>query len=111
MARTRVLLADDHAIFIDGLVNLLRQDFEIVGTALNGNALIELAKSKQPDVIVADISMPHLNGINAIRMLRDDLPSTKFLFLTMHADLPLVEEAFRVGASGLYSKFLTRVNL
>jgi len=63
MTRTRVLLADDHAILLHGLTNLLRKDFEIVGTALNGHALIEMAKEKRPDVIVVDISMPHLNGI------------------------------------------------
>jgi DNA-binding NarL/FixJ family response regulator len=104
MIRTSVLLADDHAIFIDGLVNLLRQDFDVVGTALNGYTLIELAKSTQPDVIVADISMPHLTGIDAARMLRDDLPSAKFVFLTMHAELPLIEEAFQLGASGFVLK-------
>jgi YesN/AraC family two-component response regulator len=65
MTTRAFLLADDRAIFIDGLVNLLRQDFEIVRTALNGHALIELAKSKQPDMIVVDISMPRLNGIDA----------------------------------------------
>jgi DNA-binding NarL/FixJ family response regulator len=104
MTRPSVLLADDHAIFIDGLGHLLRQHFEIVGTALNGHALIEMARDKQPDVIVADISMPHLNGIDAARILRDDLPSLKFVFLTMHAELPLVEEAFQLGASGFVLK-------
>jgi DNA-binding NarL/FixJ family response regulator len=104
MNRTSVLLADDHAILMDGLVNLLRQDFDVVGVARDGRMMIEMAKSKKPDVIVTDISMPHLNGIDAARILRKDLRSSRFVFLTMHADLPLVEEAFRVGASGFVLK-------
>ena len=104
MNRTSVLLADDHTILMDGLANLLRQDFDVVGVARDGRAMVEMAKTKRPDVIVTDISMPHLNGIDAARILRKDLRSAKFVFLTMHADLPLVEEAFRVGASGFVLK-------
>jgi DNA-binding NarL/FixJ family response regulator len=66
--------------------------------------MVEIARSKQPDVVVTDISMPDLNGIDAVRMLRKDLCSTKVLFLTMYADLPLAEEAFRAGASGFVLK-------
>jgi len=66
--------------------------------------MIEMAKEKRPDVIVTDISMPNLNGIDAARILRQDIPSIKILFLTMHSDFPLVEEAFRVGASGFVLK-------
>src|ERR1051325_8116821 len=104
MNRTRVLLADDHAVLIDGLVHLLRQDFEIVGVARDGRAMVEMAKQNRPDVIVTDISMPNLNGIDAARILKKDLRSVKLLFLTMHSDLPLVEEAFRAGASGYMLK-------
>jgi DNA-binding NarL/FixJ family response regulator len=104
MNRTSVLLADDHAILMDGLVNLLRQEFDVVGVARDGRTMIEMAKNKRPDVIVTDISMPHLNGIDATRILRKELRSARFVFLTMHADLPLVEEAFRVGASGFVLK-------
>jgi len=104
MSRTSVLLADDHAILMDGLVHVLRQDFDVVGVARDGRSMIEMAKDKRPDVIVSDISMPQLNGLDAARILRKDLRSTKFVFLTMHADLPLVEEAFRVGASGFVLK-------
>src|SRR5215831_9655167 len=89
---------------MDGLVNLLRQEFDVVGVARDGRTMIEMAKDKRPDVIVTDISMPQLNGIDATRMLRKDMPSTKCVFLSMHADLPLVEEAFRVGASGFILK-------
>jgi DNA-binding NarL/FixJ family response regulator len=104
MKRTTVLLADDHAILTDSLVPLLRHEFEVVGVARDGRAMIEMAKDKLPDVIVVDISMPHLNGIEATRLLRKDVPAAKCLFLSMHADLPLVEEAFRVGASGFVLK-------
>jgi DNA-binding NarL/FixJ family response regulator len=66
--------------------------------------MIEMAKEKRPDVIVTDIKMPNVSGIDAARMLRQDIPSIKILFLTMHSDLPLVREAFRVGASGFVLK-------
>jgi len=104
MNRTSVLLADDHVMLMDGLVHLVRQDFEIVGVASDGRAMVEMARQTRPDVIVTDISMPHLNGIDAARILRKEAISAKLLFLTMHADLPLVEEAFRAGASGYILK-------
>jgi DNA-binding NarL/FixJ family response regulator len=104
MNRTRVLLADDHVILMDGLVHLVRQDFEVVGVARDGRAMVEMAMQYRPDVIVTDISMPQLNGIDAARILRKEAVSSRLLFLTMHADLPLVEEAFRVGASGYILK-------
>jgi DNA-binding NarL/FixJ family response regulator len=104
MKRTTVLLADDHTILTDSLIPLLRQDFEVVGIANDGRAMIEMARNKRPDVIVTDVSMPNLNGIDAAQLLRKDVPSAKFVFLTMHADLPLVEEAFRAGASGFVLK-------
>src|SRR5215467_7414339 len=104
MKRITVLLADDHDMLIEGLVHMLRRDFDVVGVAHDGRAMIEIAKEKRPDVIVTDISMPNLNGIDAARMLRQDIPSIKILFLTMHSDLPLVGEAFRAGASGFVLK-------
>lgn len=104
MKRITVLLADDHDMLIDGLVHMLRRDFEVVGVARDGRTMIEMAKEKRPDVIVADISMPNLDGIDAARVLRQDVPSIKILFLTMHSDFPLVGEAFRAGASGFVLK-------
>src|SRR5215475_5999865 len=104
MKRITVLLADDHDMLIDGLVHMLRRDVDVVGVAHDGRKMIEIAKEKRPDVIVTDISMPNLNGIDAARMLRQDIPSIKILFLTMHSDLPLVGEAFRAGASGFVLK-------
>ncbi len=104
MNRTTVLLADDHVMLMDGLIHFLREEFDIVGVARDGRVLVEMARQNRPDVIVTDISMPHLNGIDAARILRKEASSAKLLFLSMHADLPLVEEAFRVGASGYVLK-------
>src|SRR5262249_38247088 len=104
MSRTSVLLADDHVMLLDGLVRLLRQDFNVVGTAHDGRSLIEMARQKRPEVIVMDIAMPSLNGIDGARILQKEGCSANVLFLTMHADLPLVEEAFRAGASGFLLK-------
>jgi DNA-binding NarL/FixJ family response regulator len=104
MNRTTVLLADDHVMLMDGLAHFVRRDFDVVGIARDGRALVEMAKQTRPDVIVTDISMPHLNGLDAARILKKELTSAKLLFLSMHADLPLVEEAFRAGASGYLLK-------
>jgi DNA-binding NarL/FixJ family response regulator len=104
MSRTSLLLADDHVMLLDGLVRLLRQDFNVLGTAHDGRSLIEMARQKRPEVIVMDIAMPSLNGIDAAKILQKEGCEAKVLFLTMHADLPLVEEAFRAGASGFLLK-------
>ena len=111
MSRTRVLFVDDHAMFVDSLTSLIRQQFDIVGIASNGRTMVELANEKRPDVVVTDISMPDLNGIDAARILRRDGNPAKFLFLSMHADLPLVEEAFRAGASGYVLKLCSAEEL
>jgi DNA-binding NarL/FixJ family response regulator len=104
MNRTTVLLADDHAILTDGLAPLVRQEFDLIGVARDGRTLIEMARLYRPDVVMTDISMPHLNGIDAARILLKDANPARILFLTMHTDLPLVEEAFRAGASGYILK-------
>jgi DNA-binding NarL/FixJ family response regulator len=104
MNRTTVLLADDHVMLMDGLVHFVRREFDIVGVALDGRAMVEMAKQSRPDVIVTDISMPHLNGLDAARILKKEASPAKLLFLSMHADLSLVEEAFRAGASGYVLK-------
>jgi len=104
MKRITLLLADDHDVLMDSLVHILRRDFDVVGVARDGRTMIEMAKETRPDVIVTDISMPNLNGIDAARMLRQDIPSIKILFLTMHSDFLLVGDAFRAGASGFVLK-------
>ena len=102
--RPRVLLADDHAIVTEGLKSILDPEFELVGTAEDGRNLIAAAEALQPDVIVADITMPHLNGLDAVRAIKERNVPTKVVFLTMHSDPDLATEAFRVGASGYVLK-------
>jgi DNA-binding NarL/FixJ family response regulator len=104
MRRTSVLLADDHAIFLDALVPLLQQDFEVLGVAHDGHTLVELAKRAWPDVIITDVEMPSFDGIDAMRILRKEGCSARFLFLTIHTDLPLLAEAMRAGGSGFVLK-------
>jgi DNA-binding NarL/FixJ family response regulator len=87
--RTKVLLADDHAIVAEGLATLLKSHFELVGTVGNGNELIDLARKLRPDVIVADISMPVVSGLEALRRLKTARSEAKVIFLTMHADAQL----------------------
>ncbi|HSE85720.1 MAG TPA: response regulator transcription factor [Candidatus Binatia bacterium] len=102
--RTKVLLADDHAIVAEGLATLLKGHFDLVGTVSNGNELIEAAGKLRPDVIVADISMPVLSGLEALRGLKEARPEVKVIFLTMHAAAEFATEAFRAGASGYVLK-------
>ncbi len=104
MIRPRVRLADDHTMILAGLRSLLEPDFELVGTAEDGRALIEAAAQLKPDIILMDISMPLLNGLEAARQLKRVVPQTKIIFLTMHGDVSYVKEAFRVGASGYLIK-------
>jgi DNA-binding NarL/FixJ family response regulator len=104
MKTPRVLLADDHPIVIEGLKNLLRGDFEVVGAVQDGRALVEQAAALRPDVIVADISMPQLNGIEAARQIRKTDKNVKILFLTMHPDATYAADAFEAGASGFVLK-------
>jgi DNA-binding NarL/FixJ family response regulator len=102
--RPRVLLADDHQMLVDALKNLLEHSFEVVGTVNNGRALLEAASALQPDVIVLDIAMPQLNGLDAARRVKRITPDAKLVFLTMHEDPYLAEEAFRAGASAFLLK-------
>jgi DNA-binding NarL/FixJ family response regulator len=104
MKPIRVLLADDHQMLLDALVNVLGQEFEVVGVACDGGVMLEMAGRVQPDIVVLDVMMPQLSGIDAARMLRNDGNTTKILFLSMYSDMPMVEEAFRAGASGYMLK-------
>ena len=102
--RPRLLLADDHTLLLEGIRLMLEPEFELVGSVEDGQALLAAAKTLKPDVILLDISMPVLNGIDAARRLRKLLPSAKLIFLTMHADQDYVAEAFRAGAMGYLLK-------
>jgi DNA-binding NarL/FixJ family response regulator len=104
MKRTRVLLADDHKIILDGLKSLLEPEFELVGQVEDGRALISAAEKLRPDVIVVDISMPLLNGIEAVRQIKKIDPRVKVVFLTMHPDVTYAIRAFEAGASGYVLK-------
>ena len=104
MTRTRVLLADDHTIVAEGLVSLLEPEYELVGRVQNGRDLLRAADELDPDVIVTDISMPLLNGIEALRQLKKMRPDVRVVFLTVHADVTYVTEALRAGARGYVLK-------
>ena len=104
MARPRVLLGDDHVMFCEGLRSILEPHFEVVGIAENGQEMVTAAERLQPDVVVADVSMPLLNGIGAARKLQKMKRPPKIVFLTMHADATYATEAFRAGASGYVLK-------
>ena len=104
MLRSRILLADDHLLVMEGLRKLLESDHDLVGTVEDGVALVEQAKELDPDIILLDISMPMLNGIEAARKIKKLLPECKLIFVTMHGDSTYVVEAFRAGASGYLLK-------
>ena len=104
MKRTRVLLADDHKIVLDGLRSLLEPKFDLVGTVEDGRALVSAVQQLRPDVIVVDISMPLLNGIEAVRQIKKLEPQVKVVFLTMHPDVTYAIRAFEAGASGYVLK-------
>jgi len=104
MKRTRLLLADDHTLVVEGIRKLLENDFELVGTVEDGQALLRAAQELHPDVIVLDISMPVLNGIETCRQLVKMMPGSRVIFLTMHADVAYVEEALRAGGAGYLLK-------
>ncbi len=104
MKKPRLLLADDHTLVLEGLKKILEVDFEPVGSADNGRDLLRLAEELKPDVILLDISMPLLNGIDACKQLIKISPQAKVIFVTMHADADYVAEAFRSGASGYLLK-------
>jgi|RhiMetdeSRZDD1v2_1073273.scaffolds.fasta_scaffold25594_6 DNA-binding NarL/FixJ family response regulator len=104
MARPTLLLADDHAIVMEGLASLLRGEFSLVGAVADGARLIEAARQHRPDIIVTDVAMPGMSGLEALRQLRAEAINAKVVFLTMHADAQLAAEALRAGAAGFVVK-------
>ena len=104
MKRPSVLLSEDHTIVMEGLRRILDPHFNVVGSVEDGRALVAAAKELRPDVIVTDISMPLLNGIEAARQIKKMKMGTKIVFLTMHPDVTYATEAFRAGASGYVLK-------
>ena len=104
MAKPRVLMADDHSILLAGVRKLIEDQCEIVGTVEDGRALIQAAGCLKPDVILLDISMPLLNGLDAGREIKKTMPDCKLLFLTMHASPTYATEALKAGGSGYLLK-------
>ncbi len=104
MAGIRVLIADDHRLFGDALAALLKDSCDVVGLARDGRSLIEESIRLKPDVIVCDIFMPVLNGLDAVQVLKSRGQESKVIFLTAHTDPKLAARAFQAGASGFVSK-------
>jgi len=104
MPKTRVVLADDHVILTQGLREILGNRVDVVACVRDGQSLLRAARDLRPDVIVTDISMPLLNGLDAIRNLKAEKIGAKVIVLTMHREASLAEEAFRAGVSGYVLK-------
>ncbi len=104
MRRKRVLLADDHMLLLDAFAKLLEPECDVVGAVADGRSLLAAAEELKPDVVVLDIAMPLLNGLDAGRQLKKVLPDVKLIFLTMNQDPAIATEAFRAGASGYLLK-------
>jgi len=104
MRRIRILLADDHALVSTAFQRLLEPKYEVVGSVVDGRALLKAADELKPDMVLLDIAMPLLNGLDAGRELKKAMPQVKLIYLTMNASSPLAEEAMRAGASGYVLK-------
>jgi len=104
LLRPRLLLADDHRMVAEGLKSLLSSEFELLDVVEDGRALVEAAKRQRPEVIIADITMPHLNGFEALAQLRKDNPNVKVVFLTMHQEVAYARRALEAGAAGYVLK-------
>ncbi len=104
MKKPRILMADDHSLILAALRKLVEVECDVVGTVEDGRALVEAAQKLRPDLILLDISMPLLNGLDAARQLTKLVPESKVIILTMHASPTYATEAFQAGASGYLLK-------
>lgn len=104
MRRASVLIADDHRMFVEGLRSLLADEFDLLETVDDGLALVNAVRRLHPDVIVSDISMPQLGGIDALILLRNEMPNLRMVFLTMHNDVTYACRALEAGALGYVLK-------
>ena len=98
------MLADDHTLVLEGLSKLLQKEFDLVGTASSGAEAVEMAAALRPDVLLMDISMPGLNGIDAARQLRERVPNVKVVAVTMHNNTTYVRESIKAGMAGYVLK-------
>ena len=104
MTRIRILLADDHTMICAGFRKLLEPEYEVVGAVGDGRALLKAAEELKPDVVLVDVGMPLLNGLDAARRLKQLMPKVKLIFLTMNPDSDIASEALQIGASGYLLK-------
>ncbi len=104
MTRARILLGDDHSLVLDGIRRLLEGHYDVVGSADNGKVLVDQAMRLKPEVVVLDISMPILNGIDAALEIKKALPATKFVFISMHSNAIYVRKAIETGSSAYVLK-------
>src|SRR5271157_4014549 len=109
--RSRILIADDHNLVAELCKRLLESEFDVVGVVSDGRAMVRAASELKPDVIVVDVAMPILNGLDAGRQVKEMLPAVKLLFLTMNPDVEVAAEAFRRGASGYLLKTCAAVEM
>jgi DNA-binding NarL/FixJ family response regulator len=109
--RPRILIADDHAVIADAFTRLLSGEFEVIASVHDGRSLISAAERLRPDVILVDIGMPLLNGLEAAQQIRRTVPEVKVIYVTINHDEDLIAEAFRRGASGYLPKTATASEL
>src|SRR5580704_16259075 len=100
MKKPRILLADDHVLVAEALRGMLASVYDVVGTVSDGRSLLDAAMTLKPDLIVVDIGMPQLNGLDATRQIKRLLPNVKVIILTQNEESGLVVEAFQAGARG-----------
>jgi DNA-binding NarL/FixJ family response regulator len=110
-SRTRILIADDHSIFAEALRGYLDKTFAVIGVASDGRALLADAIRLRPDVIVTDITMPMLNGLDAAQRIREQVPNVRFVFLTMHDDANLAAAALELGRAAFVLKHSSGLEL
>jgi len=109
--RSRILIADDHNLVAELCKRLLETEFDVIGVVSDGRALVRVAGELRPDVVVVDIAMPILNGLDAGRQVKEMLPAVKLVYLTMNPDVAVAAEAFRRGASGYLLKTCAAVEM
>jgi DNA-binding NarL/FixJ family response regulator len=102
--KARILLGDDHVLILDGIRAALREHYEVVGQAMDGQSLVRAAEQTKPDLVVLDISMPLLNGFESAKQIKKSLPNTKLIFLSQHLNPAYLKQALRIGASGYVLK-------
>jgi len=102
--KPKVIVADDHRLVAEGVVKILEKEYNVVATPTDGRSLVEAVEQFRPDLVLVDISLPLLNGLDACRHVKKSFPGMKIIILTMHSEQYFVDEAFRVGVEGYLLK-------